>query len=83
MIQLRQKVTGDRLEFYERSNMERVIRKELGSMIHDLASVMRDWSDSDPAPGAPTLSEFRTIDDFFSGSQNPFFLPSMSSANDN
>ncbi|MCH7602460.1 MAG: secretin and TonB N-terminal domain-containing protein [Planctomycetes bacterium] len=85
MIQLRQKVTGDRLEYYERSNMERVIRKELGSLIsnHDLASVMRDWSDSDQAPGAPTLSEFRTIDDFFSGSQNPFFLPSMSSANDN
>ncbi len=85
MIQLRQKVTGDRLEYYERSNMERVIRKELGSLISnlDLASVMRDWSDSDQAPGAPTLSEFRTIDDFFSGSQNPFFLPSMSSANDN
>lgn len=85
MIQLRQKITGDRLEFYERSKMERVIRKELGSLISnsDNASVMREWSGSDQAPGAPALSEFRTIDDFFSGSQNPFFLPSMSSANNN
>lgn len=85
MIQLRQKVTGDRLKYYERSNMERVIRKELGYLITnpDNASAMRDWSGSDQAPGAPSLSEFRTIDDYFSGSQNPFFLPSMSSINNN
>ena len=56
--------------------------KELGSLVanHDNASVMRDWSNSDLTPGAPSLTEYRTIDDFFSGSQNPFFLPSFSSA---
>lgn len=82
ILQLRRKVTGAKNKAYERSIMERVIRKELGSLKSDSdessaygtePSNDRRTANAGSANFTPSLKSF---DDYFGGMPNQFIFPS-------